>query len=60
MAENFLQLTQDKPEVLVIGPDGQWEKLLPKPVKNLAVIFDRFYFTRKKHYQDRFFTILRT
>jgi len=48
MAENFLQLNQDKTEVLVIGPEGQREKLLPKLqdfkpsqyVKNLGVIFD--------------------
>lgn len=48
MAENFLQLNQDKTEVLVIGPEGQREKLLPKlqdfkpsqSVKNLGVIFD--------------------
>lgn len=30
MAENFLQLNQDKTEVLVIGPEAQREKLLPK------------------------------
>lgn len=48
MAENFLQLNQDKTEVLVIGPEGKREKLLPKLqdfkptqcVKNLGVIFD--------------------
>ena len=48
MAENFLQLNQDKTEVLVIGPEGQREKLLPKLqdfkptklVKNLGVILD--------------------
>uniref|UniRef100_A0A8C6LGB2 Reverse transcriptase domain-containing protein n=1 Tax=Nothobranchius furzeri TaxID=105023 RepID=A0A8C6LGB2_NOTFU len=50
MAENFLQLNQDKTEVLVIGPEAQREKLLPKlqslsfnpseQVKNLGVIFD--------------------
>ena len=48
MAENFLQLNQDKTEVLVIGPEGKREKLLPKlqdfkpsqSVKNLGVIFD--------------------
>merc|ERR1712035_195653 len=48
MAEKFLQLNQDKTEVLVIGPEGQREKLLPKLqdfkpsqyVKNLGVIFD--------------------
>ncbi|XP_073349448.1 uncharacterized protein [Pagrus major] len=48
MAANFLQLNQDKTEVLVIGPEGQREKLLPKlqdfkpskSVKNLGVIFD--------------------
>uniref|UniRef100_A0A8C6NKQ1 Reverse transcriptase domain-containing protein n=1 Tax=Nothobranchius furzeri TaxID=105023 RepID=A0A8C6NKQ1_NOTFU len=48
-AENFLQLNQDKTEVLVIGPEAQREKLLPKlqslslnpssQVKNLGVIF---------------------
>ena len=27
MAANFLQLNQDKTEVLVIGPEGQREKL---------------------------------
>uniref|UniRef100_A0A8C6SBV1 Reverse transcriptase domain-containing protein n=1 Tax=Neogobius melanostomus TaxID=47308 RepID=A0A8C6SBV1_9GOBI len=30
MTENFLQLNQDKTEVLVIGPEAQREKLLPK------------------------------
>ena len=48
MAANFLQLNQDKTEVLVIGPEGQREKLLTnlqdlkpsKTVKNLGVIFD--------------------
>ncbi|XP_076601118.1 uncharacterized protein LOC143329205 [Chaetodon auriga] len=48
MAVNFLQLNQDKTEVLVIGPEGKREKLLPKLqdfkptqcVKNLGVIFD--------------------
>uniref|UniRef100_A0A671UM61 Reverse transcriptase domain-containing protein n=1 Tax=Sparus aurata TaxID=8175 RepID=A0A671UM61_SPAAU len=48
MAVNFLQLNQDKTEVLVIGPEGQREKLFPKlqhfkptqSVKNLGVIFD--------------------
>uniref|UniRef100_A0A672IAL3 Reverse transcriptase domain-containing protein n=1 Tax=Salarias fasciatus TaxID=181472 RepID=A0A672IAL3_SALFA len=48
MAVNFLQLNQDKTEVLVIGPEGQREKILPKLrdfkpaqlVKNLGVIFD--------------------
>uniref|UniRef100_A0A8C6Q5K8 Reverse transcriptase domain-containing protein n=1 Tax=Nothobranchius furzeri TaxID=105023 RepID=A0A8C6Q5K8_NOTFU len=50
MAENFLQLNQDKTEVLVIGPEAQREKLLPKlqslsfnpseQVKKLGVIFD--------------------
>uniref|UniRef100_A0A8C6LX82 Reverse transcriptase domain-containing protein n=1 Tax=Nothobranchius furzeri TaxID=105023 RepID=A0A8C6LX82_NOTFU len=50
MAENFLQLNQDKTEVLVIGPEAQREKLLPKlqslsfnpseQVKNLGAIFD--------------------
>ena len=50
MAENFLQLNQDKTEVLVIGPEAQREKLLPKlqalsfypssQVRNLGVIFD--------------------
>ena len=48
MAVNFLQLNQDKAEVLVIAPEGQREKLLPKlqdlkptqSVKNLHVIFD--------------------
>ncbi|XP_029938415.1 uncharacterized protein LOC115381268 [Salarias fasciatus] len=48
MAVNFLQLNQDKTEVLVIGPEGQREKILPKlrdfkpaqSVKNLGVIFD--------------------
>ena len=48
MAVNFLQLNQDPTEVLVIGPEGKREKLLPKLkdlkpsqcVKNLGVIFD--------------------
>ena len=48
MAVNFLQLNQDKTEVLVIGPEGKREKLLSKlqdlkpsqSVKNLGVIFD--------------------
>ena len=48
MAANFLQLNQDKTEILVIGPEGQKERLLlkfkdfkPSPtVKNLGVIFD--------------------
>ena len=48
MAENFLQLNQDKTEVLIIGPEGKREKHLPKLhdykpsqcVKNLGVIFD--------------------
>ena len=30
MAANFLQLNQDKTEVLVIGPEGQKERILPK------------------------------
>ena len=30
MAVHFLQLNQDKTEVLVIGPEGQRERLLPK------------------------------
>ncbi len=46
MAVNFLQLNQDKTEVLVIGPEGQKEKLLSKlydfkptqSVKNLGMI----------------------
>lgn len=29
MADNFLQLNKDKTEVLVIGPEGQRERLLP-------------------------------
>ena len=29
MAANFLQLNQDKTEVLLIGPEGLKEKLLP-------------------------------
>ena len=47
---NFLQLNQDKTEVLVIGPEAQREKSLPKlqelsftpssQVKNLGDIFD--------------------
>ena len=50
MAENFLQLYQDKTEVLVIGPKAKREKHLSKlhelslktfdQVKNLHVIFD--------------------
>lgn len=50
MAENFLQLNQDKTEVLIIGPEGQREKRNPKlralalkpcqRAKNLGVIFD--------------------
>uniref|UniRef100_A0A8C6NVU5 Reverse transcriptase domain-containing protein n=1 Tax=Nothobranchius furzeri TaxID=105023 RepID=A0A8C6NVU5_NOTFU len=50
MAENFLQLNQDKTEVLVIGPEAQRETPLPKlqslsfnpseQVKNLGLIFD--------------------
>uniref|UniRef100_A0A669CX68 Reverse transcriptase domain-containing protein n=1 Tax=Oreochromis niloticus TaxID=8128 RepID=A0A669CX68_ORENI len=50
MAENFLQLNQDKTEVLIIGPEAQREKLLSKlqafslcpslQVKNLGVILD--------------------
>uniref|UniRef100_A0A3P8P5K8 Reverse transcriptase domain-containing protein n=1 Tax=Astatotilapia calliptera TaxID=8154 RepID=A0A3P8P5K8_ASTCA len=50
MAENFLQLNQDKTEVLIVGPEAQREKLLSKleafslcpslQVKNLGVIFD--------------------
>ena len=49
MAENFLQLNQDKTEVLIIDPKAQREKLLLKlqtlslnpsnQVKNLVVIF---------------------
>lgn len=30
IAENFLQLNQGKTEVLVIGPEGEKEKLSPK------------------------------
>ena len=30
MAEHFLQLNQDKTEVLIMGPEGKREKLLPK------------------------------
>lgn len=50
MAENFLQLNQDKTELLVIGPEAMREKLnfklealALKPsdnVKNLGVVFD--------------------
>ena len=50
MAENFLQLNQDKTEVLVIGPEALREKLNFKlealslnpseNVKNLGVVFD--------------------
>ena len=48
MAENFLQLNQDKTEVLIIGPEGKRETILPRLqnmkssecVKNLGVIFD--------------------
>ena len=48
MAVNFLQLNQDKTEVLVIGPEGQREKVLSKlqgfkpaqSIRNLGVIFD--------------------
>lgn len=50
MAENFLQLNQDKTEVLVIDPKAQGENLVSKllklslnpsnQVKNLGVIFD--------------------
>ena len=50
MAANFLQLNQDKTEVLLIGPEDQREKILPKlhsfslnpsqSVKNLGVILD--------------------
>ena len=47
MAANFLQLNQDTTKVLVIGPEGQREKLLTlqdlkpsKTVKTLGVIFD--------------------
>lgn len=50
MTENFLQLYQDKTEVLVIGPDAHTEKLSIKlkelglnplkQVKNLGVLFD--------------------
>ena len=50
MAENFMQLNQDKTEVLVIGPEAMREKLnfkletlALKPsdkVKNLGVVFD--------------------
>uniref|UniRef100_A0A3B3H962 Reverse transcriptase domain-containing protein n=1 Tax=Oryzias latipes TaxID=8090 RepID=A0A3B3H962_ORYLA len=48
MAENFLQLNQDKTEVLIIGPEDKREMILPhfhnfKPsqcVRNLGVLFD--------------------
>ena len=50
MANNFLQLNQDKTEVLVIGPEAHREKLnfklkalafnTPEQVKNLGVILD--------------------
>ncbi len=30
MAEDFSQLNQDKTEVLIIGPEGKRERLLPK------------------------------
>lgn len=50
MAENFLQFDLDKTEILVIDPEAQREKLLPKlqslsfnpflQVRNLGVIFD--------------------
>ena len=50
MAENFLQLNQDKTEILIIDPKAQGEKLLStlqtmsltpsNQVKNLGVIFD--------------------
>ena len=47
MAENFSQLNQDRTEVLIIGPEGKREKLLPKLnafkhsqcIKNLGVLF---------------------
>ena len=41
MAANFLQLNQDKTEVLLIGPEGQKKNFKPsQSVKNLGVIFD--------------------
>ena len=48
MAANFLQLNRDNTEVLLIGPEGQKEKLSPKlkdfkpsqSVKNLSVTLD--------------------
>uniref|UniRef100_A0A3B3I2H5 Reverse transcriptase domain-containing protein n=1 Tax=Oryzias latipes TaxID=8090 RepID=A0A3B3I2H5_ORYLA len=48
MAENFLQLNQDKTEVLIIGPEDKREMILPKLrnfkssqcVRNLGVLFD--------------------
>lgn len=47
MVENFLQLKQDKTEVLIIGPEGKREnfyqnyKILNlQSVQNLGVIFD--------------------
>uniref|UniRef100_A0A3P9KUI2 Reverse transcriptase domain-containing protein n=1 Tax=Oryzias latipes TaxID=8090 RepID=A0A3P9KUI2_ORYLA len=48
MAENFLQLNQDKTEVLIIGPEDKREMILPELrtfkssqcVRNLGVLFD--------------------
>uniref|UniRef100_A0A8C8DHB1 Reverse transcriptase domain-containing protein n=1 Tax=Oryzias sinensis TaxID=183150 RepID=A0A8C8DHB1_9TELE len=48
MAENFLQLNQDKTEVLIIGPEDKREMIIPKLrnfkssqcVRNLGVLFD--------------------
>ena len=57
MAVNFLQLSQDKTKVLIIGPEGQRERLLPKlqdleptqSVKNLGVNMMRIGFYHLKN-----------
>lgn len=48
MADNFLQVNQDKIKVVIIDPEDNREKLLPKLqdlkpsqcVRNLGVLFD--------------------
>jgi len=40
MAENFLQLNQDKTEVLVIGPEAKREKHFVKHVKITGIVFE--------------------
>lgn len=40
MAENFLQVNQNKTEVLVIRPQGQWDNFFPKIIFQTLTMYD--------------------